>query len=232
MLCRSKNPWRFRHWQKNHNFCIRKALMEVQSELATSRNELLFAHLHLLLWQSLACICRLQILFLKPKTSFGGLLVPFWRLTIHVRLSLSDMWFPLGPLCLLWEIRTGEAGLCQMVSVSVDEGLSCKHCKNAFFIAAEEHTRSPELQTLYPGCVSGRVEVVPGPRKTVFVLPFQYTWKVSTSTHIFALCFSVLPDLPLKPSQVSELLFLHTWSLSSFLLATMAIPLSLKEAIS
>lgn len=139
------------------------------------------------------------------------------------------MWFPLGPLCLLWEIWTGEAGMCQMVSVSVDEGLSCKHCKNAFFIAAEEHTRSPELPTLYPGCVSGRVEVVPGRRKTVFMLPFQYTWKVSTSTHIFALCFSVLPDLPLKPSQVSELLFLHTWSLSSFLLATMTIPLSLKE---
>lgn len=66
------------------------------------------------------------------------------------------------------------------------------------------------------GCVSGRVGVVPGRRNTVFTLPLQYTWEVSISTHIFALCLSVLPDLSLKPSQVSEVLFLHTCSLSRF----------------
>lgn len=51
---------------------------------------------------------------------------------------------------------------------------------------------------------------------TVFTLLLQYTLKVSISTHVFPLCLSVLRDLPLKPSQVSEVLFLHTCSLSRF----------------
>lgn len=53
---------------KNQTFFIRRALVEVQSGLATSRNDLPFAHLHLLLWQGPAHVCRLQLAHSSPET--------------------------------------------------------------------------------------------------------------------------------------------------------------------
>lgn len=170
MLCRLRNPLRFKH--KKHYFFIRKALVEVQSRLASSRNDLLFAHLHLLLWQSLACICRLQ-----PANSFP-----------ETQLVLGDCWFhfdnsPFMSDCppqmcdsllvlsaCFGKSEQGRQGCVRWSQWVWMRVWAVSTAKMPFYIAAEEHTRSPELQTLYPGCLSGRVGVVPSRRKTVFTL--------------------------------------------------------------
>lgn len=174
MLCRPRNPWMFRNWQKTVFFLIRKTLVEVQSGLAASRNDLPFAHLHLLLWQSPACVCRLQPAHPSPEN----------------KLVLGNCWFHFAnspfvsdypcqtwgsPLvlssCLAWNPDRGGRDVSDGLS-ECGWGSELEALQKCLFIAAEEDTRNPELQTLYTGCVSGRVGVVPGRRNPVRTMPF------------------------------------------------------------
>lgn len=208
MLCRPRNPWRFRHWPKNIVFSSEKPWWKCRVDwppLEITCNLLTYAYCcgtaqH----ASAACT-----FFSWNQTSFRELLVQFWQLTSRVRLSLSDMWFPLGSLWLLWEIWTGEAGMGQMVSVSVDEGLSCKHGKNSSFYCSWRAHRKSWVAYSVPWMCEWEGRNCAWQEKHCF-------HKVSVSTHVFVLCLSVLPDLALKPSQDSELLFLPTCRLSRF----------------
>ena len=52
-------------------------------------------------------------------------------------------------------VSQGDRDIADGLCAGVVRGLSCEDSKNAFSVAAKEHTRTSELQALYAGFVSG-----------------------------------------------------------------------------
>lgn len=179
-------------------------------------------------------------------------MVPVWHLHVPVAIdlawlyarvytpavvSLSELSFCVGkpePLCWLVQGReeVGRWSLRDMVS-----SLTCQDSKNVFPMRVKDHTRTPELQILYTGCVSGRVAVVFATRNCNLTLSIQYTWKASISTHV--LCSILICVIWLtfnsiwgaSPKALQYCFSVHA-AYTAFLFATLVVFQSVAETIS
>lgn len=122
----------------------------MQSRLATSRNDLPFAHLHLLLWQGPAHVYRLQLAHSSPenKLVLGNCWFHFYNSPFVSEYPCQMCGSPLVLSACFGKFEPGRQG-CVRWSQWVWMGVrAVSTAKMPFFIAAEEHTRSPELQRM------------------------------------------------------------------------------------